>query len=268
MISCLPAFVNVHQFKYAYILRIIRAWYRLCLHITLSYAPVYSKPAHACRFIATGRLWLKMWSVCLLLHKQSVESFLNLKALNTMLQYTKHGHYYHFSQLVLLLCIFRFYDRQRKTTPSHKSLVPRSVLLSLTNVRTQPHNMHIKTWLVNGIYLVMFSWLDRLERTDPVLHLFPVLSAEDEPTERSDHLDRAEDRCPGQRIWRKIELGKKQWKTQRDKPFPAMSSSACGATESREWLALSLRERWDEKPPSFLIFFHSLSLINSSTLIL
>lgn len=34
----------------------------------------------------------------------------------------------------------------------------------------------------------MLPGLDGLERTDPVLHLFPVLRAEDEPTERSDHL--------------------------------------------------------------------------------
>ena len=38
-------------------------------------------------------------------------------------------------------------------------------------------------------YLVMFSGLDGLERTDPVLHLFPVLGTKDEPTERSDHLE-------------------------------------------------------------------------------
>lgn len=34
----------------------------------------------------------------------------------------------------------------------------------------------------------MLSGLDGLQRTDPVLHLFPVLGTEDEPTERSDHL--------------------------------------------------------------------------------
>lgn len=37
-------------------------------------------------------------------------------------------------------------------------------------------------------YLVVLSGLDGLQRTDPVLHLFPVLSTEDEPAERSDHL--------------------------------------------------------------------------------
>lgn len=38
-------------------------------------------------------------------------------------------------------------------------------------------------------YLVVFPGLDGLERADPVLHLFPVLGAEDEPAERSDHLE-------------------------------------------------------------------------------
>lgn len=37
-------------------------------------------------------------------------------------------------------------------------------------------------------YLIMLPGLDGLQRTDPVLHLFPVLGTEDEPTERSDHL--------------------------------------------------------------------------------
>lgn len=40
-----------------------------------------------------------------------------------------------------------------------------------------------------GPYLVMLSGLDGLQGTDPVLHLFPVFGAEDEPTERSDHLE-------------------------------------------------------------------------------
>lgn len=45
-------------------------------------------------------------------------------------------------------------------------------------------------------YLVMLSGLDRLQRTDPVLHLFPVLSTEDESTEWSDHLEvEGEDGC-------------------------------------------------------------------------
>ena len=35
----------------------------------------------------------------------------------------------------------------------------------------------------------MLSGLDGLQRTDPVLHLFPVLGTEDEPAERSDHLE-------------------------------------------------------------------------------
>lgn len=34
----------------------------------------------------------------------------------------------------------------------------------------------------------MLPGLDGLERTDPVLHLLPVFRTEDEPTERSDHL--------------------------------------------------------------------------------
>lgn len=34
----------------------------------------------------------------------------------------------------------------------------------------------------------MLSGLDGLQRTDPVLHLFPVLGTEDKPTEGSDHL--------------------------------------------------------------------------------
>lgn len=38
-------------------------------------------------------------------------------------------------------------------------------------------------------YLIMLSGLDGLQRTDPVLHLFPVLGTEDEPTEWSDHLE-------------------------------------------------------------------------------
>ena len=37
-------------------------------------------------------------------------------------------------------------------------------------------------------YLVMLPGLDRLQRANPVLHLFPVLRAEDEPAERGDHL--------------------------------------------------------------------------------
>lgn len=38
------------------------------------------------------------------------------------------------------------------------------------------------------VYLIVLPGLDGLERADPVLHLLPVLRAEDEPTERSDHL--------------------------------------------------------------------------------
>lgn len=67
---------------------------------------------------------------------------------------------------------------------------------SRANTRTQiTAHMCLCVDTVEVSYLVMLSGLDRLERADPVLHLFPVLSTEDEPTERSDHLEGEAEAC-------------------------------------------------------------------------
>lgn len=86
---------------------------------------------------------------------------------------------------------------------------------------TSNNTRHAASW--TGSYLVMLSGLHRLQRTDPVLHLLAVLSAEDEPSEGSDDLEG-------------------EWETDAER-VPVPSLSACGGSESRERAALYLRER-------------------------
>lgn len=69
----------------------------------------------------------------------------------------------------------------------------------------------------------MLSGLDGLQRTDPVLHLFPVLGAEDEPTEGSDHLKEE----GGVQSWvsegyRQREEGEREVETERKRFFSAL----------------------------------------------
>lgn len=75
-------------------------------------------------------------------------------------------------------------------TVSFSALDPFLFSCRLSPVASIPLTLTCKSHAdVESAYLVMFSGLDGLERTDPVLHLFPVLGTEDEPTEWSDHLE-------------------------------------------------------------------------------
>lgn len=125
-----------------------------------------------------------------------------------------------------------------------------------------------------GPYLVMLSGLNGLERADPVLHLFPVLSTEDEPTEWSDHLE-AKGGRRYERVRQILWLNSERAQEKHSLMFRALSSSACGTSEWRTTGSVFKREQGCEAPLPLslspwlsLSYIHtlSLSLINSSSL--
>lgn len=114
----------------------------------------------------------------------------------------------------------------------------------------------------------MLSGLDGLERADPVLHLFPVLSTEDEPTERSDHLE-AKGGRRYERVRQILWLNSERAQAKQSLMFPALSSSACGTSEWRTTGSVFKREQGCKAPlplslsPSLslsLTYIHSLCL--------